>query len=304
MWDSANGRVHPTGKVTVFCGGQNHGQGHETVFAQVAAEKLGLDFGDVEIGEGDSDRVQFGLGTHASRTMTVVGSAVAIATGRVIEKAGRLAAHLLECAPQDIAYENGEFMVKGTDRKMTFVEIAKAAYYGADYPEDFELGLEETAFFDPPDYNFPSAMHLSTVFVDPETGRVRLGDYFCIDDVGRIINPMILKGQIHGGLAQGIGQALMEHIVYDSDSGQLLSGTFMDYCMPRAQDLPDLNIDTQETLSPNNPLGVKGAGESGTIGAPACVGNAVVDALWHLGVRHVDMPMTPEKVLAAITVAE
>ena len=299
-WDSTCIRVHPTGKITVLAGSHNHGQGHETTYAQIAADQLGCTLDDIEIVEGDTDRTSAGIGTGGSRCITVLGSAIKIGTDRIIEKGSRLAAHLLECAPEDIVFEEGAFVVQGTDRKMTFAQVAHAAYYGADYPDDFELGLEETTFFDPPDFNWPSALHLCTVLVDTETGRVSLRDYYAIDDVGRVINPMIVEGQVHGGLAQGIGQALMEHVRYDPQSGQLISGSFMDYSIPRADDLPPFECMTQETLSPTNPLGVKGAGESGIIGPPAALGNAVVDALWHLGVRHVEMPMTPMRVLESI----
>ena len=299
-WDSTCIRVHPTGKITVLAGSHNHGQGHETTYAQVAADQLGCGLDDIEIVEGDTDRIPFGIGTGGSRCMTVLGSAIKIGADRIIEKGSRLAAHLLECAPEDIVFDEGVFVVQGTDRKMSFTEVAHAAYYGADYPDDFELGLEETTFYDPPDFNWPSALHLCTVLVDPETGRVSLRDYYAVDDVGRVVNPMILEGQVHGGLAQGIGQALMEHVRYDPQSGQLVSGSFMDYGIPRAEDLPSFESLTQETLSPTNPLGVKGAGESGTIGPPAALCNAVVDALWHLGVRHIEMPMIPERVVTAI----
>ena len=297
-------RVHPTGKVTVFCGSQNHGQAHATTFAQVAADGLGLDIDDIEIVEGDTDKVPFGLGTFGSRSMSVNGAAMAVGAERVIEKGRTLAAHLLECAPGDIDYGAGQFAVTGTDRKLSFAEVANAAYYGADYPEGFELGLEETVFYDPPDFNYPSAIHLAVVLVDPATGRVSLRDFSAVDDVGRIVNPMVLEGQIHGGLAQGIGQALTEHCVYDNQTGQYLSGTFMDYSIPKADHLPSFKTDNQVTLAPSHPLGIKGAGESGAIGAPAAVANAVVDALWHLGVRNIDMPITPTRVIEAIRAAD
>ena len=302
-WDSANIRIHPSGKITVNCGSHNHGQGHATSFAQVMADKLGRDIEDIEIVEGDTDRIPFGTGTMASRSMSVTGAAIAVGAGRIIDKGKTLAAHLLEAASEDIDYDNGAFTVKGTDRKLTFTDIAHAAYYGADYPEGFELGLDETVFYDPPGYNFPSAIHLCTVLVDPDTGRVALRDYFAADDVGVVINPIIIEGQIHGGLAQGIGQALMEDCAYDAESGQLLAGTFMDYGMPRASDLPAIALTGQETPAPDNPLGVKGAGESGTIGAPSAIANAVIDALWHQGVRHIEMPFTPTRVREAIQAA-
>ena len=303
-WDSANIRIHPTGKVTVNCGSHNHGQGHSTSFAQVMADNLGCDIDDVEVVEGDTDRIPYGTGTYASRSMSITGSAIAVGGERIITKGKILAAHLLEAATEDIDYDEGAFVVKGTDRKLTFNDIAHAAYYGADYPEGFELGLDETVFFDPPEFNYPEAIHLCTVLIDPETGQVTLRDYFAADDVGVVINPIIVEGQIHGGLAQGIGQALMEDCAYDAESGQLLAGTFMDYGMPRASDLPTFGLTGIETPAPDNPIGVKGAGESGTIGAPSAIGNAVIDALWHLGVRHIEMPFTPGRVLAAIQAAK
>ena len=302
-WDMANVRVHPTGKVTVFCGSHNHGQGHATSFAQVVADKLGCDFEDVEIVEGDTDKIPYGTGTYASRSMSVTGAAMAVSTERIIAKGSTLAAHLLEAAEEDISFENGEFVVKGTDRKLTFKDVVHAAYYGADYPEGFELGLEETVYYDPPDFNYPSAIHLCVVIVDPETGKVSLRDYSVADDVGVMINPMIIEGQIHGGLVQGIGAALMEDCRYDGESGQLVAGSFMDYGMPRAMDIPLFGLVAQETPAPGNPLGVKGAGESGTIGAPSAVVNAVVDALWHLGVRNIEPPVTPARVRDAIQAA-
>jgi carbon-monoxide dehydrogenase large subunit len=303
FWDVVTVRVHPSAKVSVLCGSHSHGQGHATTFAQVVAERLGCDMEDVEIVEGDTDRIPYGMGTYASRSMSVIGAAMATGVDRIIEKGSKLASHLLECSPKDLEFAFGKYTVAGTDRAITFKKIAKAAYQGADYPAGFELGLEETVFHDPADYNWPSAFHLCTVLVDPETGRVKLRDYYVTDDVGRIINPMIVEGQIAGGLAQGIGQALMEHCVFEPSSGQLLTASFMDYCMPRADDLPSFHLATQETLNPNHPLGVKGAGESGTIGAPSAVANAVVDALRPFGVRNIDMPLTPMRVWEAIQAA-
>ena len=305
-WDSVTIRVHPTGTVTVLCGSHSHGQSHATTFAQVMADKLGRPFDDIEIIEGDTDRIPYGNGTYASRSMSVSGAAIAVGAERIIDKLTKLAAHLLETVETDIEYdrETGCFAVVGTDRKLTFVDLAEAAYTGADYPDGFELGLEEAVFYDPPNFNYPSAAHLCVVSVDPDTGYVSLRDYFAVDDVGVMVNPMVIEGQVHGGLAQGAGQAMLEHVVYDDGSGQPLSGTFMDYAMPRADMLPSFMLDKQETPAPDNPIGVKGAGESGTIGAPAAIANAVVDALWHLGVRHVEMPLTPTGVRAAITAAQ
>ena len=299
-WESAHIRVHPSGKVSVFSGNHSHGQGHETVFAQLAADALGLDMDDIEIIEGDTDRVPFGQGSWGSRSIATGGMAILGAAERIIRKGQKLAAHILECAEEDVTYQDGAFAVAGTDRRIAFTEIAKAAYHGGNYPDGFELGLDETVFHDPSDFNYPAGTQLCVVLVDPETGRVQLRDFTSIDDAGRLVNPTIVAGQVHGGLAQGIGQALMEHIIYDAESGQLLTGTFMDYGMPRAADLPTFQLGVHETLSPSNALGVKGIGESGSIGAPAAVANAVVDALWHLGVRHVDMPLTAERVWRAV----
>jgi carbon-monoxide dehydrogenase large subunit len=304
FWDAATIRVHPTGKVTVLCGSHSHGQSHATTFAQVVANRLGCDIDDIDVVEGDTDRIPFGMGTYASRSLSVVGTAIFRGLDQVIEKGARLAAHTLECAAGDLEFKNGRYEVKGTDRALGFRETARLAYWGADYPEGFELGLEATVFHDPGSYNFPSGFHLCTVIVDGETGSVKLRDYFAVDDVGVVINPLVVEGQIHGGLVQGIGQALMEQCQYDVLSGQLMTGSFMDYAMPRADDVPSFQLASQQTPSPNNPMGVKGAGESGTIGAPAAVANAVVDALWHLGVRHIDMPLTPHRVWRAIQLAQ
>ena len=303
-YESAIVRAHSDGMVTVYVGSHSHGQGHATSFCQIAADALGLPYDHIELKEGDTDQVPFGNGTWGSRSASVGGAAIVEAAGRVIEKATKLAAHVLECAVEDLEYEGGRFALKGTDRGITFTEIAEIAYHGSNLPLDrsIEPGLEATAFYEPTDTNDPQAMHLATVMVDGETGRVTLRDYFTSDDCGLIINPMIVEGQIHGGLAQGIGQAMMEHVVYDdSNDGQLLTGSFMDYAMPRAADMPEtLDLVFQEIPCPSNALGVKGASETGTIGPPAAIGNAVVDALWHLGVRHVEQPITAQRVWRAI----
>jgi len=299
-WDSAIVRVHPTGKVTVFAGSHSHGQAHATTFAQLAAERLKCPIEDIEIVEGDTDKIPYGHGTWGSRSTVTTGMAIVRASDRIVEKCKKIAAFLLECSEADITQEMGAYRIAGTDRRVTFAQIAEAAYHGARWPEGLELGLENTAFYDPLDRSFASAIHLAVVIVDPKTGRVKLRDYCAVDDCGTIINPIVLHGQVHGGVAQGIGQALMENIAFDYDTGQVLSGTFMDYAMPRAIDFPRFKLDEQVTPTPHNAIGCKGGGESGTIGAPAAVGNAVVDALWHLGVRHVDMPMTPAAVWRAI----
>ena len=303
-WESAIVRVHSDGKVTVFAGSHSHGQGHDITFAQIAADRLGIDIDDIRVVEGDTDRIPFGNGTWGARSTSVAGTAVLRASDRIVAKARQIAAEALECANDDIVHENGRFRVRGTDRAISFAEIADVAYHGAKLGTSgaIEPGLEVTEFYDPPDTNDPQAMHLAVVIVDAETGAVRLRNLYGADDCGMIINPMIVEGQVHGGMAQGIGQALMEHIIYDRD-GQLLTGSFMDYAMPRAGDLPDFVTGFIETPAPSNPLGVKGGSESGTIGAPAAIGNAVIDALWHLGVRDITLPITPETVWRALTAA-
>ena len=298
-FDSASVRVHPSGKVTVFCGAHSQGQGHATTFAQIAAERLGRPLDTVEIIEGDTDRTPFGSGTYGSRSLSVVGIAIDRAAEKIVGKGARIAAHLMECDIDDVVFEDGRFAMPGTNRNVKFETVAATSYRLDNYPEDLEPGLEETVFYDPPDRNISSALHLCVVSVDLETGNVTLRDYLSIDDVGRLINPMVVEGQVQGGIVQGIGQALMEHCIFDGD-GQLLTGSFMDYGMPRADIVPSISTVFQETLSPNNVLGVKGVGESGSIGAPAAIVNAVVDALSDLGVCHIDMPLTPMRVWQAI----
>jgi carbon-monoxide dehydrogenase large subunit len=302
-WESAIVRVHSDGKVTLFAGSHSHGQGHEITFCQIAADRLGLAIDDIDLVEGDTDRIPFGNGTWGARSTSVAGTAIYRACDKVVAKALRFAAQMLECAEADIDYAQGVFKVRGTDRSVRFAEVADVAYHGALLPPGEEPGLEVTEFYDPPDTNDPQAMHLAVVIVDPETGAVRLRDLFAADDCGVVINPMIVEGQVHGGLAQGIGQALGEHIVYDRASGQLLTASFMDYAMPRASDLPAFHTTFIATPAPSNPLGVKGGSESGAIGAPAAVGNAVIDALWHLGVRDISLPITSETVWRALYTA-
>src|SRR4051812_24693257 len=283
LFESATVRVHPTGHVTVLIGSHNHGQGHETTFAQIVSDQLGIPADNVEIVFGDTDRVQFGLGTYGSRSIAVGGSALFKATEKVIRKGRKIAAHMLEAGEGDIEFKHGVFSIAGTDRQKTFAEIALSAHFPADFPlETLEPGLEEQAFYDPVNFTFPCGAHIAEVEIDPETGVVKLQSYVAVDDVGTVINPMIVEGQIQGGIVQGIGQALFEDCVYDGESGQLLSGSFMDYCMPRADDIPPITVQTHVTPCTHNPLGVKGCGELGTIGSPATVINAVVDALAHL----------------------
>jgi len=296
-------RIHSDGKATVFVGSHSHGQGHDTTFCQIAADHLGIPIDHIALVEGDTGAIPFGNGTWGSRSLSVGGIAIMKAADKVRDKALKLAAHMMECAEGDMDYVNGIFTVRGTDRAVSFAEVADAAYHGAFIPQDgsMEPGLEETVFYDPPDTNDPQAMHLAVVIVEPGTGRVTLRDYYTADDCGNIINPLIVEGQVHGGLAQGIGQAVMEQVVYDHDGGgQIFTGTFMDYAMPRASDMPPISCAFQATPAPSNPLGVKGGSETGTIGAPAAIGNAVVDALWDLGVRHLELPITPYSVWRAL----
>ena len=299
LYEGASIRVHPTGKVMVYTGSHSHGQGHETTFAQIIADGLGVSPDDVEVVHGDSAQIPFGMGTYGSRSLAVGGSAIWKAIEKIREKAKKIAAHKLEASEDDIVFEDGKWKVKGTDRALTLAEISLTAYVPHDYPDDLEPGLEENAFWDPKNFTFPFGTHICMVEVDPDTGKVKILRYVAVDDVGNIINPMIVDGQVHGGIAQGIGQALYEAAVYD-ENGQLVSGSMLDYAIPRADDLPDFEVDRTVTPCPHNPLGVKGAGETGTIASTACVVNAVIDALYHLGVKDIPMPLTPERVWRAI----
>jgi carbon-monoxide dehydrogenase large subunit len=300
LYESANVRVHPTGSVTVFTGTHSHGQGHETTFAQIVAEKLGIPIGNVEVVHGDTSKIPFGMGTYGSRSLAVGGSAISNAVDKIIAKGRKIAAHLLEAGEGDLEFKDGKYSVIGTDRAKTFGEVALTAYVPHKYPEGLEPGLEESAFYDPKNFTFPAGCHVCEVEIDPDTGVVQVVGLTVVDDVGTVINPMIVDGQIHGGVAQGIGQALLEGCLYDEDSGQLLSGSFLSYTLPRAADLPSYAVSTNTTRCTHNPIGAKGVGEVGSIGAPPAVINAIVDALAHLGVRHIDMPATPERVWRAI----
>ncbi|MDP6388636.1 MAG: xanthine dehydrogenase family protein molybdopterin-binding subunit [Alphaproteobacteria bacterium] len=300
LYESAQIRFNPTGNVTLFTGTHSHGQGHETTFAQVVADRLGVDIENVEVSHGDTDKVLFGMGTYGSRSIAVGGSAIVKAADKIIEKGKKIAAHALEASEDDIEFADGTFTVAGTDKSMAIGEVAFAAYVPHNYPEGVEPGLTETAFYDPLNFSFPAGAHICEVEVDPDTGEVEIVNYTAVDDFGTVINPMIVEGQVHGGVAHGVGQALLEGCVYDDD-GQLVSGSFMDYTMPRADNLPNsFVVETTETPSPLNPLGVKGCGEAGAIAAPAAVINAVVDALAPLGVTDVAMPATAETVWQAI----
>ena len=303
LYESGSVRVHPTGSVSVFTGSHSHGQGHETTFSQIVAEMLGVDFEAVDVVHGDTNSIPFGMGTYGSRSLAVGGTAIYKAVEKVIAKGKKIAAHLLEASEEDIEFANGNFTVAGTDRSKSIGEVALTAYVPHNYPEGLEPGLEETAFYDPLNFTFPAGTHIAEVEVDPDTGEVELVGVTGADDVGRIINPMIVNGQLHGGLAHGIGQALLEHCEYDSE-GQLVTGSYMNYTMPRAGDLPSFNINHNTTHCTHNPLGVKGVGEVGSIGVPPAVINAVVDALSPLGVTHIEMPATSERVWQAIQAAQ
>ncbi len=301
LFECGEVRVHPTGSVTVFTGSHSHGQGHETTFAQVVASRLGIAVDAVDIVHGDTGRVPFGMGTYGSRSISVGGSAIMKALDKIEAKAKKIAAHLLEASDTDIDFANGEFTVRGTDKKIPFGTVALTAYVPHNYPlETLEPGLNETAFYDPTNFTFPSGTYIAEVEIDPETGVVRLDRFTAVDDFGTIINPMIVEGQVHGGLVQGIGQALIENCVYDRETGQLLTGSFMDYAMPRADDFPDFKIGHVCTPCTHNPLGTKGCGEAGAIGSPPAIINAVLDALAPLGVKDIDMPATPHRVWQAI----
>ena len=303
LYESATVRVNATGGLVVMTGSHSHGQGHETSFAQVVAEMIGIDESMVEIVHGDTAKTPMGMGTYGSRSIAVGGAAMVRATEKIINKAKKIASHLLEASETDIELKDGAFSVAGTDKSVAWGDVTLAAYVPHNYPlEDIEPGLEETAFYDPANFTYPSGAYACEVEVDPETGKVSIERFSAADDFGNIINPMIVTGQVHGGLAQGIGQALLENCAYD-DNGQLLSGSYMDYAMPRADDLPMFNVDHScQTPCTHNPLGVKGCGEAGAIGSPPAVVNAVVDALQSAGkdVTHIDMPLSPDRVWAAM----
>jgi len=305
LFEAGEVRVHPTGSVTVFTGSHSHGQGHETTFAQVVAGRLGIPFENVDIVHGDTGRVPFGMGTYGSRSLAVGGTAIVKALDKIVAKGKKIAAHLLEAAETDIEFKDGKFSVAGTDRSKTFGEIALTAYVPHNYPLDkLEPGLNEMAFYDPTNFTFPAGTHICEVEIDPETGVVEVASFSACDDFGNIINPMIVEGQVHGGLTQGIGQALLENCVYDKETGQLLTGSYMDYAMPRADDVPSFKVGTKVTPCTHNPLGAKGCGEAGAIGAPAALMNAVHDALASSGVKYLDMPASPHRVWSAIQSAK
>ena len=290
LYESGEVRINPTGSVTVFTGSHSHGQGHETTFAQVISDKLGVPFNDIEVVHGDTGRLEFGLGTYGSRSLAVGGSALMVASDKIIAKGKRIAAHMMSASADNVDFDDGVF--SSGNQRATIQEVAFASYVPSDYPEDLEPGLSEKAFYDPKNFTYPAGTHIAEVEIDEETGVVELVNFVAVDDFGHVVNPMIVDGQVHGGLAQGAGQALMEHGIYD-DSGQLLTGSYMDYQLPRADDLPDFVVDTTVTPCTHNPLGVKGCGEAGAIGSPAAIINAVTDAL---DGQSIDMPATPERV--------
>ena len=299
LYDAASIRVHPTGKVTIHSGAHSHGQGHETTFAQVVADAFGIGMEDVNVVHGDTENVPFGMGTYGSRSLAVCGSAIMKSVDKVKEKGARIAAHKLECSPDDLEFANGSWNVKGTDKSVGFGDVALTAYVPHDYPDGEEPGLDFASFYDPANFVYPFGTHICVVEIDKDTGEVEIVKYVAVDDCGNIINPMIVEGQVHGGIAQGVGQALYEGAVYD-DSGQLLNGTMLDYTMPRADNFPMFDTDHTVTPCPHNPLGVKGIGEAGTIASTPAVVNAVIDALSDYGVKDLQMPLTPQRVWKAM----
>jgi carbon-monoxide dehydrogenase large subunit len=288
--------VNPTGNIEVLTGSHSHGQGHETTFAQLVSDRLGVDIDTVKIVHGDTDKVQFGMGTYGSRSGAVGMSAISKALDKVIAKAKKVAGHVLEAAEGDIEFKDGRFQVAGTDRGLAFGEVALQAYIAHKFNgSELEPGLKEGAFYDPTNFTFPAGVHVCEVEIDPETGVTTIERWTCVDDFGNVINPMIVEGQVHGGIAQGVGQALMEGARYD-DTGQLVTASFMDYAMPRAGDFPDFEIGLTVTPAPSNPLGMKGCGEAGAIGSPPAVINAITNALGH---EDIAMPATPAAVWRA-----
>ncbi len=297
LWESAEVRVNAVGTIEVLTGSHSHGQGHETTFAQLVAQRLGVGLDTVSIVHGDTDKVQMGMGTYGSRSGAVGMSAIVKALDKVEAKAKKIAAHLMEADEGDIVIENGEMKVAGTDKTVPWFQLALAAYTAHNLPQGMEPGLKETAFYDPTNFTFPAGCYICEVEIDPETGKTEIVQFVAADDFGNIINPMIVEGQVHGGVAQGIGQALLEGTRYDETTGQLITASFMDYTMPRADDLPMFQISTQTTPCPGNPLGIKGCGEAGAIGSPPAVINAITDAI---GTNELTMPATPQKVWAAL----
>jgi len=300
-WESARVAIDSSGHATLYSGSMSQGHGHATALAQIAADVLQMPVENIDVAQGDTKQVQAGHGTFNSRSMPVGGSAVHVCAGRIVEKAKKIAAQMMEVAAQDIAFDGGSFSVAGTNiEPLLFAKVARMAYLGHVLPEGLEPGLDETLFYDPTGMGAPSGVHMAYVEVDPDTGMVEILDYVAVDDAGVIINPLLATGQIHGGVVQGIGQALYEEARYDPNTGQLLTGSLLDYAVPHADTLPNIRLQFQETPSPTNPLGVKGIGESGAIGAPPTIVHAVLDALVPFGIAQLDMPLTPQKVWSAI----
>ncbi|RKE80181.1 xanthine dehydrogenase family protein molybdopterin-binding subunit [Rhizobium sp. AG855] len=297
LWESAEVRVNAVGTVEVLTGSHSHGQGHETTFAQLVSERFGLPIDNVSIVHGDTDKVQMGMGTYGSRSGAVGMSAIVKALDKVEAKAKKIAAHLMEADESDIVIENGELKVAGTDKTLPWFQVALAAYTAHNLPSGMEPGLKEGAFYDPSNFTFPAGCYIAEVEVDPDTGKTEIVQFVAADDFGNIINPMIVEGQVHGGIAQGIGQALLEGVHYDPQTGQLLTASYMDYAMPRADDLPSFNVSHQNTPCPGNPLGIKGCGEAGAIGSPPALINAITDAI---GNNDLNMPATPLAVWSAL----
>jgi carbon-monoxide dehydrogenase large subunit len=298
--ETAELRFDPGGDVTILVGSTAGGQSHETIYTQIVSDRLGIEAETIQVVEGDTGRLSWGTGTGAARTATIAGTAVYKAVDKVISKATRIAAHLLEAADSDIEFGDGVFTVAGTDRSIAFPDVARTAFQPNKLPPDIEIGLFETATWSPDARNIPNSSHVCELEIDPDTGTIEIVNYTAVHDVGVELNPLLVAGQVHGGIAQALGQALMENIVYEPDSGQLLSGSFMDYAMPRADDLPNYHIDSHPVPTPTNPLGVKGAGECGTVGGLSAAMNAINDALAPLGIRNLAMPATPERVWRAI----
>ncbi len=302
--ETAELRFDPSGTAIILAGSTPHGQGHATIYKQLVCEKLGLAPEDIRVIEGDTDKVSFGTGTGGSRTAAIGTSAVLMATEKVIAKARKIAAHILEASEQDITLEDGKFTIAGTDRSVPFKAVASAAFAPNKLPPDLEPGLFEMATFNATKANFPNGCHICEVEITPETGEIEIVRYSVIDDCGVELNPLLVKGQVHGGIAQGAGQALMENIVYENESGQILTGSFMDYTMPRAADFCAFDVSAFPVPTKTNPLGVKGVGEAGTVGALAAVMNAINDALAPLGITHLEMPATPARIWQAIQEAK
>jgi len=297
LWESAEVRVNPTGSVEVLTGAHAHGQGHETTFAQLVSERLGIPFENVSVVHGDTDKVQFGMGTYGSRSGAVGMSAIVKALDKIEAKAKKVAAHMLEAAEGDIVFKDGKFTVAGTDKSAAWGDVALNAYIAHKFAgQELEPGLKETSFYDPTNFTFPAGCHICEVEIDSDTGKTEIVSWTAVDDFGTVINPMIVEGQVHGGIAQGIGQALLEIAVYDKD-GQLVTGSLMDYSMPHAHDLPSFKVGLTETKSPSNPLGIKGCGEAGAIASPAAVINAITDAI---GTEDLAMPATAQAVWSAL----